>query len=133
MSPSVAAGAVRPSYEHVSKLVRPGAALAVSGGLLKWYEIAPPDRPISGEVAAHHNHRTNLRLEEAEPIDLVRTESRTQNQHSKIFERSGQVWNRPRAHFPRAPKLNGRLLKPRPAGAGLHRRDPRLRDIHRPQ
>jgi hypothetical protein len=52
MSPPVTAGAVRPGYEHAAKLVRPGAALAVSGGLLKWYDIAPPERPVSGEIAA---------------------------------------------------------------------------------
>ena len=46
-----AAGAVRPSYEHVSKVVQPGATVPVSGGLLKWYEIATAAAPVPAEVA----------------------------------------------------------------------------------
>ena len=46
-----AAGAVRPSYEHVSKVVQPGDAVPVSGGLLKWYEIATAAAPVPAEVA----------------------------------------------------------------------------------
>ncbi|HET6174430.1 MAG TPA: hypothetical protein VFD90_17610 [Gaiellales bacterium] len=52
MSPLDTAGAVRPGYQHVSKLVAPGATLAVSGGLLKWYDIATPDRPIADDLVA---------------------------------------------------------------------------------
>ncbi len=52
MSPLDTAGAVRPSYEHVSKLVEPGRAVAVSGGLLKWYEISTAAKPVPAEVSA---------------------------------------------------------------------------------
>ena len=52
MSPLDTAGAVRPAYEHVSKVIQPGPAVSVSGGLLKWYEIStaakPPCRVSSG-------------------------------------------------------------------------------------
>lgn len=52
MSPLDMAGAVKPGYEHVSKLVQPGPAIAVAGGLLKWYDIATSDKPVPAEVAA---------------------------------------------------------------------------------
>src|SRR6478609_10220633 len=45
------AGAVRPGYEHVSKVVQPGRAVSVNGGLLKWYDIATAAAPVPAEVA----------------------------------------------------------------------------------
>jgi len=50
MSPLDTAGAVKPAYEHASKLVLPRPAVAVSGGLLKWYDIATSERPIPAEI-----------------------------------------------------------------------------------
>jgi hypothetical protein len=41
--------AVEPGYEHVSKLVQPGPAVAISGGLLKWYDISTG--PIPAEIS----------------------------------------------------------------------------------
>jgi hypothetical protein len=51
MSPLDTAGAVTPAYEHATKLVQPGASVALAGGLLKWYDIAPAAKPIPGEIA----------------------------------------------------------------------------------
>jgi hypothetical protein len=52
MSPLDTAGAVKPGYEHVSKLIQPGPPVAVSGGLLKWYDIATAGKAIPVDVAA---------------------------------------------------------------------------------
>ena len=52
MSPLDTAGAVRPAYEHVSKVIQPGPAVSVSGGLLKWYEISTAAKPVAVEVSA---------------------------------------------------------------------------------
>ena len=43
-------GAVRPDYSHVFKLVRPAESLMLDDALLKWYDIAPADAPVSGDV-----------------------------------------------------------------------------------
>jgi hypothetical protein len=51
MSPFDSAGAVKPGYEHVSKLVQAGASVSLAGGLLKWYEIATADEPVPVEIA----------------------------------------------------------------------------------
>ena len=51
MSPFDPAGAIAAGYEHVSKLVQPGAAVSLAGGLLKWYEIATAERPVPAEIA----------------------------------------------------------------------------------
>jgi hypothetical protein len=50
MSPLDTAGAVTPAYEHATKLVQPGAPVAVAGGLLKWYGIAPAGKAIPEEI-----------------------------------------------------------------------------------
>ena len=52
MSPLDTDGAVRPAYEHVSKVIQPGPAVSVSGGLLKWYEIWTAAKPVAVEVSA---------------------------------------------------------------------------------
>ena len=52
MSPLDTDGAVRPAYEHVSKVIQPGPAVSVSGGLLKWYEISTAAKPVAVEVSA---------------------------------------------------------------------------------
>lgn len=51
MSPFDSAGAVKPAYEHISKLVQPGPAVSLAGGLLKWYEIATAEEPVPAEIA----------------------------------------------------------------------------------
>jgi hypothetical protein len=43
--------AVAPGYEHVTKQIRPGAPVAVAGGLLKWYDIATAEKPIPAAVS----------------------------------------------------------------------------------
>ena len=43
---SAAPSAVRADYEHTSKLIRPAPAMTVGGLQLKWYDIAPADRPV---------------------------------------------------------------------------------------
>jgi hypothetical protein len=52
MSPLDTSAAVTPGYDHASKLIQPGTPIAVVGGLLKWYDIAPPGRPIPAETTA---------------------------------------------------------------------------------
>jgi hypothetical protein len=52
MSPLDAIAGVRASYEHVAKVVHPGPVASVSGGLLKWYEIATAAGPVADEVSA---------------------------------------------------------------------------------
>lgn len=38
--------AVRADYRHVSKLIRPAAAITLGEAVLKWYDIAPLDEPV---------------------------------------------------------------------------------------
>lgn len=40
------AGRVRPEYEHVAKVARPGTILVLDDATLKWYEIAPEAAPV---------------------------------------------------------------------------------------
>lgn len=39
--------AVRPGYRHDEKLARTGQSLALGDALLKWYEIAPREAPVT--------------------------------------------------------------------------------------
>ena len=41
---------VRPDYQHVSKLIRPGPRLALGDTVLKWHDVAPADAPVPREV-----------------------------------------------------------------------------------
>jgi hypothetical protein len=50
---------VEPDYEHLSKLVRPEASLALGEAVLKWYDIAPTDTPVA--LAVRALARRNLR------------------------------------------------------------------------
>jgi hypothetical protein len=43
-------GVIAPDYEHVPKHVRSGPSIAIAEGVLKWYEIAPPDAPVPDDV-----------------------------------------------------------------------------------
>lgn len=51
MTPALAnLGQVAPGYVHRDKLITPGPALVLPEAILKWYEVALPDAPISEEV-----------------------------------------------------------------------------------
>lgn len=39
-------------YRHQDKLISPGAGIAIGGGYLKWYDIAPADQPVPPEINA---------------------------------------------------------------------------------
>ena len=43
------AGVTR-DYRHVTKQIRPAPCLTLDGTVLKWYDIAPDDAPISDEI-----------------------------------------------------------------------------------
>jgi hypothetical protein len=43
-------GAVRPDYRHVEKHIRASESLMLDDALLKWYDIAPPDARVPGDV-----------------------------------------------------------------------------------
>jgi hypothetical protein len=45
-------GVVHPDYEHISKRVHPGPSIALADAVLKWYDLAPPDKPVSSEIRA---------------------------------------------------------------------------------
>ena len=37
-------------YRHMTKLIRPASAIKIGAARLKWYDIAPADEPIPGEL-----------------------------------------------------------------------------------
>jgi hypothetical protein len=43
-------GGVARDYRHISKLIRPGPRLTLGDAILKWYDIAPEDVPVPGEI-----------------------------------------------------------------------------------
>ena len=43
---------VRLEYRHRLKLVEPASTVALGDAVLKWYDIAPPDEPVSEHVRA---------------------------------------------------------------------------------
>jgi hypothetical protein len=45
-------GVIASGYEHVSKHVTPGPSIAIADGVLKWYDIAPPDARVPDDVRA---------------------------------------------------------------------------------
>jgi hypothetical protein len=64
-------GGIRPDYRHREKHVRASESLMLDEALLKWYDVAPPDAPVPGEVRmlARRNLRAAVRTE---AIDLAR-------------------------------------------------------------
>lgn len=44
--------AVAAGYRHRPKVARPGPSIALGEAMLKWYEIAPPEEPVSDDVRA---------------------------------------------------------------------------------
>ena len=52
MSVATANGTVRPGYAHGPKLVRPASSVALGDAVLKWYDIAPPNEPVTDAVRA---------------------------------------------------------------------------------
>jgi hypothetical protein len=44
------AGRVRPGYRHISKLIRPASTITLGDAVLKWYDIAPADAPVTREI-----------------------------------------------------------------------------------
>ena len=59
MTVATANGTVRREYRHRLKLVEPASTVALGDAVLKWYDIAPPDEPVSEHVRALA--RRNLR------------------------------------------------------------------------
>ncbi len=43
-------GAVPADYRHIAKLATAGDALHAAGAVMKWYNVAPHDRPVPREV-----------------------------------------------------------------------------------
>jgi hypothetical protein len=64
-------GAVRPDYRHFEKHVRASESLMLDDAFLKWYDVAPPDAPVPGDVRtlARRNLRAAAR---SGAIDLAR-------------------------------------------------------------
>ena len=52
MSVAAANEIVRPEYRHRLKLVEPASTVALGDAVLKWYDIAPPDEPVTEHVRA---------------------------------------------------------------------------------
>ena len=52
MSVAAANEIVRPDYHHRLKLVEPASTVALGDAVLKWYDIAPPEEPVSDDVRA---------------------------------------------------------------------------------
>ena len=52
MSVAAANEIVRPDYRHALKLVQPASTVALGDAVLKWYDIAPSDEPVTEEVRA---------------------------------------------------------------------------------
>jgi hypothetical protein len=51
---------VSPDYRHIVKIVRHAPSLALGESILKWYDIAPANRPVPAEIRqlARDNLRT---------------------------------------------------------------------------
>ena len=52
MSVAAASEIVRADYRHGLKLVQPASTVALGDAVLKWYDIAPPEEPVSEDVRA---------------------------------------------------------------------------------
>ena len=52
MSVAAANELVRPDYRHGLKHVRPASTVALGDAVLKWYDIAPPEEPVTEDVRA---------------------------------------------------------------------------------
>jgi hypothetical protein len=44
--------AVAAGYRHAFKLVRPAPTVSLGDAVLKWYDLAPPDEPVTDELRA---------------------------------------------------------------------------------
>jgi hypothetical protein len=42
--------AVTVGYRHITKAIRPGTPLVLGESVLKWYDIAPEDEPVPGDL-----------------------------------------------------------------------------------
>ena len=52
MSVAAAHEIVRPDYRHGPKLVQPASTVALGDAVLKWYDIAPREEPVTEQVRA---------------------------------------------------------------------------------
>jgi hypothetical protein len=52
MSAIAGTGHVGLGYRHIQKYVRFGPRLSVEGAVLKWYDIAPPEQPVTEAIRA---------------------------------------------------------------------------------
>ncbi len=60
---------VSAGYRHATKAIRPAAPITLGGSVFKWYDIAPADEPVPGEV--HVLARGSLRAAaESGSLDL---------------------------------------------------------------
>jgi len=49
---ATATGTVRRDYRHAPKTARPASTLGLGDAVLKWYDIFPPDEPVTDEIRA---------------------------------------------------------------------------------
>ncbi len=52
MTVATANGTVRRDYRHASKTARPASTVGLGDAVLKWYDIFPPDEPVTDEIRA---------------------------------------------------------------------------------
>ena len=52
MSLATENGNVRSRYRHATKLARPAPSVALGDAVLKWYDIAPADEPVTDTIRA---------------------------------------------------------------------------------
>ena len=52
MSVAIANGTVRREYRHALKAVQPASTVGLGDAVLKWYDIAPPDEPVTDATRA---------------------------------------------------------------------------------
>ncbi len=59
-------------YRHAAKSVTIGESLDLSGAMLKWYEVYPPDRPVPAEIKRlARTYLTQTRLEDLGGLGFV--------------------------------------------------------------
>jgi len=49
---ATATGTVRRDYRHAPKTARPASTLGLGDAVLKWYDIFPPDEPVTDDIRA---------------------------------------------------------------------------------
>jgi hypothetical protein len=62
---------VAPTYRHAPKSVTPGEPLELPGTLLKWYALAPADRPVPDSIASLPRHHLETAALEARGLGFV--------------------------------------------------------------